>query len=139
MFWNCVFGLVLNIITLLLLTQVTNIPSLASPVIPIMYFLGLIQSTGQNLLKAQMDEPERIQAISKPVFWVIAVSLGVFALFRFLYALRKSITPSMLPFLTVLDLIVSGVAALIVSLSAAGMLGMMISYVVKYLRAFGPK
>jgi hypothetical protein len=68
MVWNCVLGIVLNIITLILLTQFAYIPSLGSPVIPIMYFLGIIQTTGQNLLNTKMDEAKRLKSVSKRPF-----------------------------------------------------------------------
>jgi hypothetical protein len=129
-----IFGLILNGITVYLLTQWNSIPPLGSSIIPMMYFLGLIQVIWQRLYMRQMDEFDQMQTIFVPLLKVVTISLGVFALFRGLYALRKSIAPGMLPFLAVSDLFISGVTVLIVAMCAAIMLGLMISYAIKYIR-----
>jgi hypothetical protein len=98
MIWNFLFVLALNIGTAILLRWFSDIPFIDTPAIPIMYFIALLQTLGQNLILDNSDELERIKTIFRPIFWIATTLLTVFAVFQMLYLIRRSMPSIFIPF-----------------------------------------
>ncbi len=130
-----IWALALNVGTWLFFYKFSELPFLNTPTFPILYALGLIQVVLQRVLGKEHDEIDRLRIVTRWILPLVGGLVPINLLSRFLFSVRYSFSDFLRSAISIIDLGVINISALILAISSALTLALLIAYMIKAIQS----